>query len=281
MVEANLFELFSLRFVTREYAPRGDLRIDTLAYDEEQKNLVIIEYKKGSSQSVIDQGYAYLSLMLNHKADFVLKVNECLNKSFNLKDINWEASRVVFISPRFNPFQREALGFQDLPFELWEIGKCEGKLITFNQLQASKRSAKLSEVKVGGGDASRVQREVKAYTVDSLFKNGWEVSRRLCDAITTQVQDVDARLMIVPRKSHIGIQLNGLNVVAVNGMKSSLKLHFPRSKPEKFNDPEKRVTYFKNSMKYYNNHVSQFMVTSDEDVQYALHLIKQAIKWTQ
>ena len=56
-----------------------NFRIDTLAFDEESKSFVIIEYKKDKSFSVVDQGYAYLSLMLNNKADFILEYNESLN----------------------------------------------------------------------------------------------------------------------------------------------------------------------------------------------------------
>jgi hypothetical protein len=37
------------------------------------------EYKKGRSESVIDQGYSYLSTMLNHKADFILEYKDELN----------------------------------------------------------------------------------------------------------------------------------------------------------------------------------------------------------
>jgi hypothetical protein len=37
---------------------------------------VIIEYKKDRNFSVVDQGVAYLNLMPNNKADFILEYNE-------------------------------------------------------------------------------------------------------------------------------------------------------------------------------------------------------------
>jgi len=60
LVEANLADVFGLSYICTEY-PLNTLRIDTLAFDEEQKSFVIIEYKRDKSFSVIDQGYAYLA----------------------------------------------------------------------------------------------------------------------------------------------------------------------------------------------------------------------------
>ena len=62
--------LFGLELVTSEFT-LGKFRLDSLCFDFENNAFVIVEYKKGSSYSVIDQGYSYLSLMLNNKADFV------------------------------------------------------------------------------------------------------------------------------------------------------------------------------------------------------------------
>ena len=73
LTEANLHDLFELDFVKSEFELHG-LRIDTLAFDNESKAFVIIEYKKDRNFSVVDQGMAYLNLMLNNKADFILSI---------------------------------------------------------------------------------------------------------------------------------------------------------------------------------------------------------------
>ena len=75
LCEDNLENIFGLKFVKREFN-FNNFRLDTLAFDENTKSFVIIEYKKTSNFSVIDQGYAYLSLMLNNKAEFILEYNE-------------------------------------------------------------------------------------------------------------------------------------------------------------------------------------------------------------
>src|SRR5215212_6540887 len=78
IVENNIQSLFSLEFVASEFFLDG-LRIDTLGFDNESRSFVIIEYKKDRNFTVIDQGYAYLALLLSNKADFVLLYNENRN----------------------------------------------------------------------------------------------------------------------------------------------------------------------------------------------------------
>jgi len=82
LFEKNLQTISNLKFVKSEFAVK-DYRIDTLAYDTEANAFVIIEYKKGSNLSVIDQGVTYLNLMLEYKANFIIEYNEswCSNNS--------------------------------------------------------------------------------------------------------------------------------------------------------------------------------------------------------
>jgi hypothetical protein len=47
--------------------------------------------------TVVDQSMAYLNLMLNNKADFILEYNESSNSSHNLKreQVDWSQSRII------------------------------------------------------------------------------------------------------------------------------------------------------------------------------------------
>lgn len=89
LVENNLEQVFGLKFVSSEFQHQG-LRIDTLAFDEENKSFVIIEYKRDKSQSVIDQGFSYLALMVNNKAEFILQYNESMRDNLKRTDVDWE-----------------------------------------------------------------------------------------------------------------------------------------------------------------------------------------------
>ena len=56
LTEQNLETVFGLKHICSEFQ-LNNLRIDTLAYDEETKSFVIIEYKRDKSFSVVDQGF--------------------------------------------------------------------------------------------------------------------------------------------------------------------------------------------------------------------------------
>ena len=120
VVEKNLEQLFSLDFVATEF-PIENYRFDTVAFNKDSMSFVIIEYKRGKNESLVDQGYAYLYTLLNRKADFVLLYNDRFSKSCNIKDFDWSQSRIVFVSPQFTDYQKNATSFSKMAFELYEI----------------------------------------------------------------------------------------------------------------------------------------------------------------
>jgi len=51
---------------------------------------------------VVDQGVAYLNLMHNNKADFILEhIQAFLSQSVKKQDVDWSQSRIIFIAPEF------------------------------------------------------------------------------------------------------------------------------------------------------------------------------------
>lgn len=142
LTEANLQELFELVFVRSEFELHG-LRIDTLAFDKEFGAFVIIEYKKDRNFSVVDQGVAYLNLMLNNKADFILEYNEAFSdQPQKRKDIDWSQSRIIFIAPQFTKYQQYALGYRDLAIQLWEVHKYSGGFVAYNEIEPTEKHLK-------------------------------------------------------------------------------------------------------------------------------------------
>jgi|SRR5215208_2084024 len=168
IVENNLQSLFNLEFVVSEFYING-LRVDSLSFDKESNSFVIIEYKKDRNFTVIDQGYAYLALLLNNKADFILLYNENRNKSLRKNDIDWSQSRIIFVSPNFTNYQRKAIEFKDLPIELWEIKKYANDLVSLNQIQSSEKSGFIADLSQKTEVMKKVNREVKVYNEDELL----------------------------------------------------------------------------------------------------------------
>ena len=113
MFETNMSEIMGLEMIKSEFTIK-DRRIDTLAFDPQSKAFVIIEYKRERNSSVIDQGFTYLSLMLQNQADFILEYNETQAGNLKRNEVDWSQTKVVFVSQGFTPNQREAVNFKDL-----------------------------------------------------------------------------------------------------------------------------------------------------------------------
>jgi len=163
IVETNLKELFELQFVKSELTIKN-FRIDTLGYNEENNSFVVIEYKRDRNYSVIDQGYTYMSLMLNNKSDFILEYNETCGKNLKRDDVDWSQSRVVFISPQFTEYQKHSINFKDIPFELWEIKQYENGLIGFTQYKTTSDESVSTISTIENKMVEKVSREVKVYS---------------------------------------------------------------------------------------------------------------------
>lgn len=276
LVEGNLNEVFGLSFVASEF-PLNNLRIDTLALDEEAKSFVVIEYKRDKNFTVIDQGYAYLALLLNNKADFVLEYNEKCKKNLKKDDVDWSQSKVMFIAQSFTKYQQEAIGFQDLPIELWEVKKYDEDLISFNQVRASEKSESIKTI-AKNKDIERVSREIRQYSIEDHIKPYWNRAKELFEAFSQRVLELDPRFVIHPVKYYIGFNIENKNVIAIHVRKSKLLLQLQRVKPEDLKDPEKRTRYEKNSYRYYNQHITDFDIENEDDIDYAMSLVKQVYK---
>jgi predicted transport protein len=276
LVEANLSDVFDLDFICTEY-PLHNLRIDTLAFDEELKSFVVIEYKKDRSFSVIDQGYAYLALLLNNKADFVLEYNEKCKKNLRKDDVDWSQSRVIFVASSFTKYQQEALGFQDLPIELWEVKQYDNDLVLFSELRASEKSESIKTV-AKGKNVELVSREIKQYTLEDHLKPHWDKAKALFETLSQRVLELDPKFEIHPVKHYVGFNIDGKNVIAVKPQASKVLVELLRVQPQDLKDPEKRTRYRKNSFEYYNKHITQFDIETEDDIDYAMMLIKQVYK---
>lgn len=136
LIESNVQELFDLEFVRSELTIQN-FRLDTLCFNKMSNSFVIIEYKKGTNYSVIDQGYTYLSTLLNNKSDFILEYNETLGGSLKREDIDWSQSRVIFISPKFSEYQKTSINFKNLPFELWEVTRFKNNLLGLTKIDTN------------------------------------------------------------------------------------------------------------------------------------------------
>jgi predicted transport protein len=270
--ESSLKEVFGYEFVKSELL-LGTLRIDTLAFDTENKSFVIIEDKIDQSFSVIDQGYAYLALLLNNKAEFILEYNECNSQSLKRDDVDWSQSKVIFVSPQFTKYQKQAINFRDLPIELWEVSKFENETLLFNQLKSPETSESINKISSRSDIVQKVSREIKVYTEEDHLSSLPNETIELYEALKERVLSLGDNIEVRPRKLYIGF-VAGTNFVDVHPQRMQLKLWINLSKGE-LDDPQ-NVARDVSEVGHWGNGDYQVLVESSETLDYLMTLIKQS-----
>ncbi len=274
LVESNLSMLFGLEFVKTEFSLRG-LRIDTLAFDKQSNAFVIIEYKKGKSFSVVDQGYSYLSLLLNNKADFILEYQEQSGKALKRDTVDWSQSRVIFIAPQFSTYQKQSIEFKDLPFELWEIKKYENDLIMFNQ---HKSNSQVSVNTIGNQDerAKQVSKEIKVYTEEDHLAKASEVTKELYFELKERITALD-EVEINPVKQYVGFKLGKKVFCDLEIQKKQLRVRINLKKG--ILEDYKLLFRDVSEIGHWGLGDYEAVVTPETDLDYLMSLVKQSYKY--
>jgi predicted transport protein len=271
LIESNLKEIFNLEFIKSEFTIKNS-RIDTLAYDSESKSFIIIEYKKERNFSVIDQGYAYLSLLINNRAEFIVEYNEQLNQSLKREEIDWSQTRIIFVAPSFTDYQKQAINFKDLPFELWEIKKYQNQIISIEQIRKSKTS---ESIKTFGGiseELKEVTKTIRVYTEEEHVNYGSEFIEELYETFKNAILNI-GDMEIKPFQSYIAFK-SRTNVVDVEIQRNALKFWI-NMKKNSLDDP-KHIMRDVSEIGTFGNGDYELKITNDENLEYIMSLIKQS-----
>lgn len=273
LFEKNLPELMGLEMVQSEFVIKGK-RIDTLGYDPQSKAFVIIEYKRDKNVSVVDQGFTYLSLMLENKADFVLCYNETLNKTLHSNTIDWSQTRVIFVSPSFTENQRLATNFKDIAIELWEIKRYENDLISINPIKKTKSAESIKPLTQQNTVIKSVTDEIKVYTEEDHLNGSSEEITELYETFKNAIFNLTDDVEIVPKKLYIAFKKNK-NIADIVIMKKGIKI-FINLKKGQLDDP-KGLMKDVSETGHWGNGDYETIVTNTENLEYIMSLAKQAI----
>lgn len=281
IVENNTETLFNVEFVSTEFSI-GNYRLDSLCFDHETNSFVIIEYKKGSSYSVIDQGYSYLSIMLNNKSDFILEYNEKTDKNLKRSEVDWSQSKIIFVSPSFNSYQKNSVNFKDVPFELWEINKYSNNTLSLNQIITKSKESinKLSTNTEKTSVIQKVSKEIKVYDEsDFVGYIGKELEQPYIK-LRDKLLEWD-NISLKFKNNYIGVWKNKSVVVYINKGKKYLSIElvrsvswkglFPEVKEFILDDPKKLFKLFEDKYRrlYY------YHLKDTKDIDYITMMIKQ------
>jgi len=272
LTERSLKTIFNLVFVKSEFNLRN-LRIDTLAFDEESKSFVIIEFKRSKNFSVIDQGFTYLALLLKNKADVILEYNELMDKKLKRDDVDWSQSKVIFVSSQFTNYQRQAINFKDLPIELVEVAKYENGTVSYNQLKSPEASESINTLIRTRDVFKNVSKEIKVYTEEDHLSNINDDVRELYEELKTRILNVGEGVEVKPKKLYIAF-VAATNFVYVTVQRSQLKIWLNLNKGE-LEDPWKMARDVSN-IGHWGYGDYEIVLTLGSDLDYFMTLVKQA-----
>jgi predicted transport protein len=275
LFEDNLEQITDFTFVRTEFSLRN-VRLDTLAFDEESKSFVTIEYKRDRNYSVIDQGISYLNLMLEYKSDFIVEYNESCNKNLKRDDVDWSQSKVIFVAPSFTNFQKQSSNFKNLPIELWEIKQFENGIIVIHPIKKSQYAPSFKQVNSSNNDSelSKVVEQIKVYTEETHLEGKTEEIKELYETFKIAILNLSSDIEVVPKKMYIAFKKEK-NIADIRVQHKNLVLWLNMKKGE-LNDPRK-LTIDASSKGHYGNGDYELHVSNSDNLEYIMSLVKQAL----
>lgn len=186
-IEQNMETFFGVRFLKSEYAITSG-RMDSIGIDE-NNSPVIFEYKRSTSENVINQGLFYLDWLLDHKADFKLLVIEKLGMEV-AEQIDWSVPCVICIVNDFTKYDVHAVNQMQRNIKLVKYRKYGDDLLLFEHLNAPIVKP-VAEVNVTTTQATYIQKThlEKLASASNHFKT---LYASLCDYIESLGDDLVA-----------------------------------------------------------------------------------------
>jgi len=284
LIEKNVNTIFGLTFIQSELSV-DKYRIDTLCYDGENNSFVIIEYKKGSSYSVIDQGFTYYQLMLNNKSDFILLLSHHLGKLLKVDDIDWGQSRIIFVSPSFNSYQKDSVNFKNLPFELWEVKRYSNNSLVLNQHISNSKEEIKSLGTSTNNVISEVSKDIKTHTKEEHYRKTKKEVLDIYLSLTEGLSEL-GDVELVPKGQYISLMYQGTTICYFNFLKGYIRVDVLRGNEQPDGTRSKKFFYLddpKGLSKEGNwnwktgvqGHYYSIPLDDNSDINYLLFLIKQ------
>lgn len=275
LFEANLQEVMGLQLVKSEFSIKNK-RIDTLAFDPERKAFIIIEYKRNKNISAVDQGFTYLSLMLENKADFIIEYNETLKGNLKRNEVDWTQTRVAFVSTGFTENQKTATNFKDIAIELWEVKRYENNLISINEVRKSKSAESIKPITQNNEKLKSVTEQLKVYTEEDHLKRRSDDVVELYETFKTAILNLSDDIEVEYRKDYIAFKKNS-NIADITVQRKGLKLWINLKKGS-LDDP-KNLMRDVSEIGHWGNGDYEVVIKDDKYLEYIMSLVKQALEY--
>lgn len=274
LCESNLETFFSVRFIATEFSTGAKHagRVDTLGLDENGYP-VIVEYKKIGSQSIISQGLYYLNWLNDHKGDFHVAAQQALG---NDVQINWEAPRLILLAQSFSKYDPYAVEDMGLNIELKTYRYYKNDLIYFDNLYTPPSNVIIARSKK---EAKKTE-AVKQYDLSHHLGGKPQEVIRLFEELREAIMSFsdEGHIQETINKQYLAYKTTR-NFCEIVVQAKGLKVYIDIDNGEGFED-SKILTEDCSTKGHWATGNTRFFVASEDEIDYALSLIKQAYNLT-
>ncbi len=258
MIESNMYSILGIEYINSELRV-NNFRIDTVGFDRDTKSFVIIEYKRDKSYSVVDQGTAYLNILKENQANFVLEYNKKFKCFLENKDFDWEQSKVIIIARTFNAHQKQAANKPDLRIELYEIRRYSKDTILLNTIHKVKKIIKKPHKKRPKKNQPNNTLEIK----------------KMVKKIENNIMALNVDIQTRTKKFCTVFKLQR-NFAWVEPWKNSIDITFSGSL-HKINDPKKMIEDVSN-IGHHGGGNLRIKITEESQIPHMINIIEQILK---
>jgi predicted transport protein len=267
LIERNLFEALGLHFLATEYPTTFGGRIDTLAVDTNGAP-VIIEYKRGRNDNVINQGLSYLKWLKSQKKEFFEKLmtDKLGAQIASTVELDWSNPRVICIAESYSKFDIDTVEVIPLRIELMRYRFYEEGVLALDPVNVPEAQTKSVEIPLPAAEPD------SETDLQSHIAKGSDEIREIFEALRERIMALDESVIEKPTKMYVAYRVTN-NFAEVMVAKSQLKIHL---RPLEYDDPKGLVERIPDS---YNWTLSRRVyLRTMADLDYVLGLIEQSYK---
>jgi predicted transport protein len=276
LFEKNLDEILNIVFLATEYSTSFGGRIDSLGIDK-NGSPVIIEYKKGQNDNVINQGLSYLRWLLDHKAEFEALVN---GRGDFVVEVDWTSPRVICVAESYNKFDLDTADLLPMNIELLKYQLYENDILLVEQETQRKVKISTSEIFDRKEKQKREFKDIH-YTLDFHLKSANPKIQEIFSTLKEKISALDESIIEEAKAKYIAYKLT-TNFCDVVVQHDALKifLNIPSGELDNPEGLARDLTKPK-FIGHWGNGDYEVKIERVEDVDKVMELIKQSYMYNK
>lgn len=265
LVENNLMEVLDMHFLETEYTTTFGGRIDTLAVDRNGAP-VIIEYKRGKNDNVINQALSYLKWLQAQKVEFfeMLVFKKLGNKIAEELKIDWQNPRVICVAESYSKFDIDTVEVIPMRIELLKYRYYENGIFSLEPLNASEQKSS-TKSNVDSPSKSPID-----YSVEQHLQKPTDKIKGIFNDLRSRIFEIDENIKEKATSMYIGYRVTK-TFAEIHLGKNQIKMYL---RPIEYDDPKSMVAKIPDGYNWTLN--QRVYIKEESQLDYVFGLIEQS-----